>query len=125
MLLGELDWGLAIESHENVMVTRLVFLLFIMMMSIVLINLVIGLSISDISSLRYSFIPTNIFLTVSFRKEATIHKLINTVSAIKSVENLHQLFLFIFPSLKYNTQVTNNSSEYMMDDQVNQIFKNC
>ena len=124
MLLGELDWGLAIESHENVMVTRLVFLLFIMMMSIVLINLVIGLSISDISSLRYGFIPTNIFLTVSFRKEATIHKLINTVSAIKSVENLHQLFLFIFPRLKYNTQVTNNSSEYMMDDQVNQFFKN-
>ena len=52
MLLGELDWGLAIESHENVMVTRIVFLLFIMMMSIVLINLVIGLSISDISALR-------------------------------------------------------------------------
>ena len=120
MLLGELDWGLAIESHENVMVTRLVFLLFIMMMSIVLINLVIGLSISDISSLRYSFILYQHFLIlfVTFRKEAHIHKLINTVSAIKSVENLHQLLWFIFPSLKYNTQVTNNSSEYMLDDQV-------
>ena len=59
---------------------------------------------------------------MSYRKEAHIHKLINIVTAIKSVENLHQLLWWIFPRLKYNTQVTNDSSEYMMDDQVGQIY---
>lgn len=75
------------------------------MMSIVLINLVIGLSISDISTLR---------------KEAHIHKLINTVTAIKSVENLQKLLSWMFPFLKINTRVTSNNKNnvHMLDEKI-------
>lgn len=52
MLLGELDYASLVESGNNTLIIRIVFLLFIMMMSIVLINLIIGLSISDIAFLR-------------------------------------------------------------------------
>ena len=54
MLLGEVDYDRFTHNEytENVVASKIVFLLFIMMMSIVLINLVIGLSISDISTLR-------------------------------------------------------------------------
>ena len=54
MLLGELDYSSLIEAPENIWLLKIVFLMFILMMSIVLINLIIGLSISDISTLRYS-----------------------------------------------------------------------
>ena len=52
MLLGELDYASLVETGNNTLVVKIVFLLFIMMMSIVLINLIIGLSINDIASLR-------------------------------------------------------------------------
>ena len=52
MLLGELDYASLVETGNNTLVIKIVFLLFIMMMSIVLINLIIGLSINDIASLR-------------------------------------------------------------------------
>ncbi len=52
MLLGELDYASLVESGNNTLIIKIVFLLFIMMMSIVLINLIIGLSISDIAFLR-------------------------------------------------------------------------
>ena len=52
MLLGELDYASLVESGNNALIIKIVFLLFIMMMSIVLINLIIGLSISDIAFLR-------------------------------------------------------------------------
>ena len=74
---------------------KVVFLLFIMMMSIVLINLIIGLSISDIAALR---------------KEAHVHKLINTVAAIQSVESLHQLLGWALPRLATDTRVTSNNT---------------
>ena len=82
----------------------MVFLLFIMMMSIVLINLIIGLSISDIAALR---------------KEAHVHKLINTVAAIQSVESLHQLLGWALPGLDTDTRVTsNNTGDRAIDEQV-------
>ena len=37
---------------DNLMLVKLIILLFIMMMSIVLINLIIGLAINDIATLR-------------------------------------------------------------------------
>ena len=52
MLLGEFEYNDLVEGGEATWWTKFVFLLFIMMMSIVLINLVIGLSISDINTLR-------------------------------------------------------------------------
>ena len=57
MLLGELDYGQMIgldsdTSGDNVMLVKIIVLLFIMMMSIVLINLIIGLAINDITTLR-------------------------------------------------------------------------
>ena len=85
-------------------VLKVVFLLFIMMMSIVLINLIIGLSISDIAALR---------------KEAHVHKLINTVAAIQSVESLHQLLGWALPRLATDTRVTsNNTGDRAIDEQV-------
>ena len=73
MLLGEFEFEDLNEGRDISWMTKIVFLLFVMLMSVVLINLVIGLSISDVGNLR---------------KDAHIHKLINTVSAIKSVERL-------------------------------------
>ena len=120
MLLGELDYASLVESGNNTLVIKIVFLLFIMMMSIVLINLIIGLSISDIASLRWlvnndeQFCHRNIL-----RKEAKVHKLINTVSAIKSVENLNMIISFVFPKLRNNTRVTDDKDTgHMIDDQV-------
>ena len=48
-----------------------------------------------------------------------MHKLINTVSAIKSVENLNMIISFVFPKLRNNTRVTNDKGTcHMIDDQV-------
>ena len=92
-------------------VLKVVFLLFIMMMSIVLINLIIGLSISDIAALR---------------KEAHVHKLINTVAAIQSVESLHQLLGWALPRLATDTRVTtNNTGDRAIDEQVVETTINC
>ena len=56
------------------------------------------------------------------RKEAKIHKLINTVSAIKSVENLNMIISFVCPKLRNNTRVTSdNDMGHMIDDQVKVI----
>ena len=52
MLLGEFEFADLVEGGEATWFVKVVFLLFIMMMSIVLINLVIGLSINDINELR-------------------------------------------------------------------------
>ena len=54
MLLGELDYKEMTDpmSGDNVMLVKIIILLFIMMMSIVLINLIIGLAINDIATLR-------------------------------------------------------------------------
>ena len=52
MLLGEFEYNDIVDGGETTWWTKLVFLFFTMMMSIVLINLVIGLSINDITRLR-------------------------------------------------------------------------
>ena len=53
MLLGEFEFEDLNEHNEDInWMTKIVFLLFVILMSIVLINLVIGLSISDVAALR-------------------------------------------------------------------------
>ena len=52
MLLGEFDFEDLNHNGQPTWMTKLVFLMFAILMSIVLINLVIGLSISDVTSLR-------------------------------------------------------------------------
>ena len=53
MLLGEFDFLDTIVADPNSTIwTKLVFALFLLRMSIVIMNLVIGLAISDVSSLR-------------------------------------------------------------------------
>ena len=53
-----------------------------------------------------------------------MHKLINTVSAIKSVENLNMIISFVFPKLRNNTRVTDDKDTgHMIDDQVKFITK--
>ena len=49
MLLGEVEFG---DLNDISWLTKLIFLMFVILMSIVLINLVIGLSISDVVALR-------------------------------------------------------------------------
>ena len=72
--------------------------MFVILMSIVLINLVIGLSISDVVALRLVEDDRVALINIwfLFRKDAHIHKVINTVSAIRSVhtlkENLSRMF---------------------------------
>ena len=53
MLLGEFDFEDLNHDGNPSWMTKLVFLIFAILMSIVLINLVIGLSISDVTSLRW------------------------------------------------------------------------
>ena len=53
MLLGEFDFEDLNHDGQPSWMTKLVFLMFAILMSIVLINLVIGLSISDVTSLRW------------------------------------------------------------------------
>ena len=50
MALGSVEFG---KLNEVSWLTKLIFLVFVILMSIVLINLVIGLSISDVVSLRF------------------------------------------------------------------------
>ena len=53
MLLGEFDFLENIVADTNsTTLTKLVFVLFLVSMSFVLMNLVIGLAIRDVSSLR-------------------------------------------------------------------------
>jgi len=76
MLLGEFDFvDIIAEDHPD-WVTRVVFVFFLVTMSIVLMNLVVGLAIGDIESMR---------------KDANIHKLISTLIAIRVVDGLSQL----------------------------------
>ena len=59
-----------------------------------------------------------IILLFNLRKEAHIHKMINTVTAIKSVENLTMIISWILPGLRCNTRVTAIDREDMLNDQV-------
>ena len=53
MLLGEFDFmDMIVRDPDNFWLTKLLFALFLVLMSVVLMNLVIGLAISDIGSLR-------------------------------------------------------------------------
>jgi len=53
MLLGEFDFMDTFVNDENSFwLTKLLFALFLLLMSVVLMNLVIGLAISDIGTLR-------------------------------------------------------------------------
>ena len=67
MLLGEFDFmDMIVRDPDNFWLTKLLFALFLVLMSVVLMNLVIGLAISDIGSLRLSLekclSPTKSFL---------------------------------------------------------------
>ena len=52
MLLGEFDFmDTFVNDENNFWLTKLLFALFLLLMSVVLMNLVIGLAISDIGTL--------------------------------------------------------------------------
>lgn len=56
MLLGEFDFmDMIVRDENNFWLTKLLFALFLVLMSVVLMNLVIGLAISDIGSLRWTW----------------------------------------------------------------------
>ena len=66
MLLGEFDFmDMIVRDPDNFWLTKLLFALFLVLMSVVLMNLVIGLAISDIGSLRSKIIPVT---TIRFVK---------------------------------------------------------
>ena len=53
MLLGEFDFiDIFLDDPNSTLVTKLVFTFFLLSMSVVVMNLVIGLAISDIDALR-------------------------------------------------------------------------
>ena len=53
MLLGEFDFVTSILKDENTFwLTKVIFAMFLLSMSIVLMNLVVGLAIHDIGALR-------------------------------------------------------------------------
>ena len=63
MLLGEFDFMDTIVNDEaNFWLTKLLFALFLLLMSVVLMNLVVGLAISDIGTLRS--VPTHFQILV-------------------------------------------------------------
>ena len=56
MLLGEFDFmDMIVRDENNFWLTKLLFALFLVLMSVVLMNLVIGLAISDSGSLRWTW----------------------------------------------------------------------
>ena len=54
---------------------------------------------------------------LNLRKEAHIHKMINTVSAIKSVENLTRILSWLVPRLRCNTRLTAPDRDNLLTDQ--------
>lgn len=65
MMMGEYDYKDLFEEEENEknfvpITSRIVFLIFIMLASIVLINLMIGLAVNDIQGLEKEVWYTNI-----------------------------------------------------------------
>ena len=67
MLLGEFDFmDMIVRDPDNFWLTKLLFALFLVLMSVVLMNLVIGLAISDIGSLRLSLKEQHSFLNVLY-----------------------------------------------------------
>jgi len=87
MLLGEFEFFSYLEHPENNGLTvRFVFLSFLLCMSIVVMNLVIGLAIGDIETMR---------------KNANIHKLVSSIMAIRLIDELSNFFnIFSKTSIK-------------------------
>ena len=52
------------------------------------------------------------------RKEANIHKMINIISAIKSVENINQILYILLPALHTNTRVIPSKTEHNISEQI-------
>lgn len=91
MLLGEFDFiDTILEDPDSTWVTKLLFSGFLIGMSIVLMNLVVGLAISDISALRLAVEEE---LTVAPRHEAHIRKTISLMMAIEATEQLAEVLV--------------------------------
>ena len=82
MLLGEFDFmDMIVRDPDNFWLTKLLFALFLVLMSVVLMNLVIGLAISDIGSLRLSLTEQHSFLNVLYPDILTGKRLEHTICA--------------------------------------------
>ena len=82
MLLGEFDFmDMIVRDPDNFWLTKLLFALFLVLMSVVLMNLVIGLAISDIGSLRLSLKEQYSFLNVLYPDILTGKRLEHTICA--------------------------------------------
>ena len=82
MLLGEFDFmDMIVRDPDNFWLTKLLFALFLVLMSVVLMNLVIGLAISDIGSLRLSLTEQHSFLNVLYADILTGKRLEHTICA--------------------------------------------
>merc|ERR1719195_2215094 len=89
MMTGELDTADAVILSNNTLFNKIVFVFFIMIMCIVVMNMVLGLAISDINELR---------------KIAHVRKLAMLVAAIQRTENVLNRLQLVLPKYSQLTQ---------------------
>ena len=89
MMLGEFDFMDTIVRDENTFwLTKLLFALFLFMMSVVLMNLVIGLAISDIANLKQEARAHNTrYTTVFLRVLSFESKILAVIPCFRSILN--------------------------------------
>jgi len=97
MLLGEFDFvDLMVDDPTTPWMAKVLFAAFLVVMSIVLMNLVVGLAISDIAALRH---------------EAHIRKIVSLMMAIQKTECLSGLFHRMLPTQQIlRTQITSQAT---------------
>ena len=98
MMTGELDIkDSLITNDQSFWFTKVVFMLFIILMTVVSMNMILGLAISDVGKLRCITYPNFTSIELHFRGIAHVKKLTMLVAAIQRAESLILQFRKIVP----------------------------
>ena len=89
MMLGEFDFmDTFVLDHNNFWLTKLLFAMFLFLMSVVLMNLVIGLAISDIGTLQKEARAYNTrYSTVFLRLLSFESKILAAIPCLRNILN--------------------------------------